>query len=54
LEILGTEARLARALEISSESLRGYLAEDDAAIPYQVFIKALDIVAKAPRNSGNS
>jgi hypothetical protein len=53
LEILGTEERLARALEVPSESLRRYLAQDDAAIPHQLFIKALDIVAKAPRNTGN-
>jgi hypothetical protein len=54
LEILGTEERLARALEIAPESLRRCLAEGDAAIPHQLFIKALDIVAKTPRSPGNS
>jgi hypothetical protein len=54
LEILGSEERLARALEIPLESLRRYLAQEDEAIPQPLFIKALDIVAKAPRNGGSS
>ena len=50
LEILGSEERLARALEIPPESLRRYLQQEDETIPQPLFIKALDIVAKAPRS----
>jgi hypothetical protein len=48
LEILGSEERLARALDVSPEALRGYLAQGEG-IPQELFIKALDIVARAPR-----
>ena len=51
LEILGSEERLARALEIPPESLRRYLAQEAEAIPQPLFIRALDIVARAPRTS---
>jgi hypothetical protein len=48
LEILGSEQRLARALDIPLEAVRRYLA--DGEMPQEVFIKALDVVAKAPRS----
>lgn len=48
LEILGSEERLARALRISLDAVRKYLT-DGAEVPQDIFIKALDIVARAPR-----
>lgn len=54
LEILGTEERLASALEVPPASVRRYLDQGDEAIPQDLFIKALDIVARAPRNPGSS
>lgn len=44
LETLGSPGRLALALEISLEELHAFLDEKEA-VPYTVFIDALEIVA---------
>ena len=50
LATLGSEERLAAELEVSLVDLSSWLSGERIA-PSEVFIKALDIVAKTPRGA---
>ena len=44
---MGTKERLAAALAIPVADLERYL--NDEGVPYRIFFRALDIVARGPR-----
>jgi len=52
LQALGTEERLAAALEISVADLEAYL-HGKKPLPHAQFIDALDIVANSPRHTSS-
>ena len=54
LEIVGTRERLADALSIPVAELERYLGESSSPLPQEIFLRALDVVAHAPRGRRTS
>jgi DNA-binding transcriptional regulator YdaS (Cro superfamily) len=50
VEVVGSPERLADTLGVSPESLRAWLAGDQA-LPNEVYLRALDVVSHGPHHA---